>query len=44
MKIRPLVALQKRPVASLLRTTEVLITELPEEKPAAAPTVPHGDF
>ena len=30
-------------VASLLLTTEVLITELPEEKPAAPP-VPHGDF
>jgi len=30
-------------VASLLLTTEALITELPEEKPAAPP-VPHGDF
>src|SRR5213082_2865346 len=31
-------------VASLLLTTEALITELPEEKPAAAPPMPHGDF
>jgi chaperonin GroEL len=31
-------------VASLLLTTEALITELPEEKPAAAPAMPHGDF
>jgi len=31
-------------VASLLLTTEVLITELPEEKPAAAAPMPHGDF
>jgi chaperonin GroEL len=30
-------------VASLLLTTEALITELPEEKPTAPPT-PHGDF
>jgi chaperonin GroEL len=30
-------------VASLLLTTEALITELPEEKPAAPP-MPHGDF
>jgi hypothetical protein len=30
--------------ASLLLTTEALITELPEEKPAAAPPMPHGDF
>jgi chaperonin GroEL len=30
-------------VASLLLTTEALITELPEEKPAAAP-MPPGDF
>jgi phosphatidylethanolamine-binding protein (PEBP) family uncharacterized protein len=29
-------------VASLLLTTEALITELPEEKPAAAPPMPHG--
>jgi chaperonin GroEL len=31
-------------VASLLLTTEALITELPEEKPAAVPPMPHGDF
>jgi hypothetical protein len=28
----------------LPRTTEALITDLPEEKPAAAPAMPHGDF
>jgi chaperonin GroEL len=31
-------------VASLLLTTEALITDLPEEKPAAAPPMPHGDY
>ncbi len=31
-------------VASLLLTTEALITDLPEEKPAAAPPMSHGDF
>jgi len=33
-------------VAALLLTTEALITDLPEEKPAggAAPHMPHGDF
>jgi chaperonin GroEL len=31
-------------VAGLLLTTEALITDLPEEKPAAAPPMPHGDF
>jgi chaperonin GroEL len=31
-------------VASLLLTTEALITDLPEEKSAAAPPMPHGDF
>ncbi|HZP36200.1 MAG TPA: chaperonin GroEL [Methylomirabilota bacterium] len=31
-------------VASLLLTTEALITDLPEEKPAATPPMPHGDF
>jgi chaperonin GroEL len=31
-------------VSSLLLTTEALITDLPEEKPAAAPSMPHGDF
>ncbi len=31
-------------VASLLLTTEALITDLPEEKPPAAPPMPHGDF
>ena len=31
-------------VASLLLTTEALITDLPEEKAAAAPPMPHGDM
>ena len=31
-------------VASLLLTTEALVADLPEEKPAAGPPVPHGDF
>jgi chaperonin GroEL len=31
-------------VASLLLTTEALISDLPEEKAAAAPSMPHGDF
>jgi chaperonin GroEL len=31
-------------VAALLLTTEALITDLPEEKAAAAPPMPHGDF
>jgi chaperonin GroEL len=31
-------------VASLLLTTEALITELPEEKPAALPPMLYGDF
>jgi chaperonin GroEL len=31
-------------VASLLLTSEALITDLPEEKAAAAPPMPHGDF
>jgi chaperonin GroEL len=31
-------------VASLLLTTEALITDLPEEKPAGAPAMPHGDM
>jgi chaperonin GroEL len=31
-------------VASLLLTTEALITDLPEEKSAAAPPMPHGEF
>jgi chaperonin GroEL len=31
-------------IASLLLTTEALITDLPEEKPAAAPAMPHGDM
>jgi chaperonin GroEL len=31
-------------VASLLLTTEALITDLPEEKSAATPPMPHGDF
>ena len=31
-------------VASLLLTTEALITDLPEDKPAAGPPMSHGDF
>jgi chaperonin GroEL len=31
-------------VAGLLLTTEALVTDLPEEKAAAAPPMPHGDF
>ena len=31
-------------VASLLLTTEALITDIPEEKAAAAPPMPHGDM
>src|SRR5216117_2866131 len=31
-------------VASLLLTTEALITDIPEDKPAAAPAMPHGDM
>ncbi len=31
-------------VSGLLLTTEALITDLPEEKPAAAPAMPHGDM
>jgi chaperonin GroEL len=31
-------------IASLLLTTEALITDIPEEKPAAPPAMPHGDM
>jgi len=31
-------------IASLLLTTEALITDIPEDKPAAAPSMPHGDM
>ena len=31
-------------IASLMLTTEALVTDLPEEKAAAAPPMPHGDF
>src|SRR6266550_905837 len=31
-------------IASLLLTTEALITDIPEEKSAAAPPMPHGDM
>src|SRR5216110_312574 len=31
-------------IASLLLTTEALVTDLPEDKPAAAPAMPHGDM
>ena len=31
-------------VASLLLTTEALVSDLPEEKPAAVPPMPHGDM
>src|SRR3989338_1394305 len=31
-------------IASLLLTTEALITDIPEERPAGAPAMPHGDM
>src|ERR687897_1416303 len=31
-------------IASLLLTTEALVTDIPEDKSAAAPAMPHGDF
>src|SRR5438105_3650200 len=31
-------------IASLLLTTEALVTDIPEDKPAAAPSMPHGDM
>src|SRR5881409_910636 len=31
-------------IASLLLTTEALVTDIPEEKAAAAPPMPHGDM
>jgi len=31
-------------IASLLLTTEALITDIPEDKAAAAPSMPHGDM
>jgi chaperonin GroEL len=31
-------------IASLLLTTECLVTDIPEEKPAAPPAMPHGDM
>ena len=31
-------------VASLLLTTEALVTDVPEERAAAGPPMPHGDF
>ena len=31
-------------IASLLLTTEALITDIPEEKSAAVPAMPHGDM
>ncbi len=31
-------------IASLLLTTEALITDIPEDKPASAPAMPHGDM
>ena len=31
-------------IASLLLTTEALVTDIPEDKPAAAPPMPHGDM
>src|SRR5256885_1451969 len=31
-------------IASLLLTTEALVTDIPEHKPAAAPSLPHGDM
>jgi chaperonin GroEL len=31
-------------IAALMLTTEALVTDLPEDKPAAAPAMPHGDM
>jgi chaperonin GroEL len=31
-------------IASLLLTTEALITDIPEDKPSGAPAMPHGDM
>ena len=31
-------------IASLMLTTEALVTDLPEDKPSAAPPMPHGDM
>jgi len=31
-------------VASPLLTTEALVTDVPEERAAAGPPMPHGDF
>jgi hypothetical protein len=31
-------------IASLLLTTEALVTDIPEEKSAATPAMPHGDM
>ncbi|MGH7355669.1 MAG: chaperonin GroEL [Candidatus Rokuibacteriota bacterium] len=31
-------------IASLLLTTEALVTDIPEDKPAGAPAMPHGDM
>jgi chaperonin GroEL len=31
-------------IASLLLTTEALITDIPEDKSAGAPPMPHGDM
>ena len=31
-------------IASLLLTTEALVTDIPEDKSAAAPAMPHGDM
>jgi chaperonin GroEL len=31
-------------IASLMLTTEALVTDMPEDKPAAAPAMPHGDM
>ncbi|MGH7335597.1 MAG: chaperonin GroEL, partial [Candidatus Rokuibacteriota bacterium] len=31
-------------IASLMLTTEALVTDLPEDRPAAAPPMPHGDM
>ena len=30
--------------ASLLLTTEALVTDIPQDKSAAAPAMPHGDM
>src|SRR6266851_2240685 len=43
-KVERVALLNAASVAALLLTTEALITDLPEDKPAAGPPMSHGDF